>query len=151
MESISIFSSGEWTPNKVGPNEIISISGYFSLIIPHSKPAWIALTSGSLLKCSLEVFFATLRISELTLGFQPGYPSVTSDFAPARLNTEWTISTTSSISEGTELLWDVTTVIYFSSVVIVARLVEVSVNPGISGDILITPWGTPYKAERRFF
>ena len=45
--STKIFSSGECTAVRVGPNEIMSIPGYFSPMRPHSRPAWMALTSGS--------------------------------------------------------------------------------------------------------
>jgi len=38
-DDICTFSSGECGPLMFGPNEIISQSGYFSLISPHSKPA----------------------------------------------------------------------------------------------------------------
>lgn len=38
-DSIWTFSSGEWGFLMVGPNEIISMPGYFSPIMPHSNPA----------------------------------------------------------------------------------------------------------------
>ena len=43
-----IFSSGECTPSSVGPNDTMSMPGYFSPMMPHSSPAWTAFTSGSL-------------------------------------------------------------------------------------------------------
>ena len=70
--STKILSSGEWTAVIVGPNEIMSILGYFSPMRPHSRPAWTALTAGSL-PWSLEyVATALFRIRESMFGFQPG-------------------------------------------------------------------------------
>lgn len=46
--SIWIFSSGECTPSRVGPKESMSMPGYFSPMMPHSRPAWMAFTSGFL-------------------------------------------------------------------------------------------------------
>ena len=71
-ESIWIFSSGECTPSSVGPKETISIPGIRSPMIPHSSPAWIAFTSGSLPKSDLYVCFASFRIGDWRLGFHPG-------------------------------------------------------------------------------
>jgi len=42
--AISNLSSGEWAPLMVGPKEIISKCGKASRKIPHSNPAWMALT-----------------------------------------------------------------------------------------------------------
>ena len=44
----SSFSSGEWTPVIVGPNDTMWMPGYFSPMMPHSRPAWTAFTAGAL-------------------------------------------------------------------------------------------------------
>ena len=41
-------SSGEWGEQRVGPHETISQLGYLAPSMPHSSPAWIAMTAGSL-------------------------------------------------------------------------------------------------------
>ena len=69
---ISIRSSGECTPCKVGPKEIISSAGYLSRNRPHSSPAWIAFTLASTPNKRLYDSTAISSISECGLGFQPG-------------------------------------------------------------------------------
>ena len=44
--SIETRSPGACGPWIVGPNEIMSIPGYFSPMMPHSSPAWIAVNFG---------------------------------------------------------------------------------------------------------
>jgi len=70
--STKIFSSGECTEVMLGPNEIMSISGYFSPMRPHSRPAWTALTSGSLPWSERYVATALFGTRESMFGFQPG-------------------------------------------------------------------------------
>ena len=65
-------SSGECTPSKVGPNEIMLKDGMALLNKPHSNPAWIIFTSGILPSTCWYASWAVFSSGVSNLGSHAG-------------------------------------------------------------------------------
>src|SRR5271157_1405038 len=71
-DEICTLSLGLWGSTIVGPNDTISIPGYFSPMTPHSNPACIAISFASSPKSSLWTACSLRTMSLLGSGFHPG-------------------------------------------------------------------------------
>ena len=113
--------------------------------IPHSSPACMASTLGSLPYISLNASFINSRSGESTLYFQPGYTpdTVTVPFKSAV--TLFKVLMTSSFALVVSLLTKNCAHRLSSSFFRIPRLREVSTSPGILSFILITPFGTEHR------
>src|SRR5690554_3634059 len=121
----------EWTSNMSGPKETESIPGILLLMMPHSRPAWMAVISGFFPVYSSYAFAQNPVNAESGFGVHAGYAPTKVVFAPARVKTDANLRAISSRAESTEERWLLVTWKASSSSRRMARLDEVSTMPGI--------------------
>ena len=140
-------SSGEcafWTS---GPKEIISISGYFDPITPHSRPAWITSTTGVLAEGVLDTTPPPDREARSPCAApRAGSSTRSSPSAPASRRAPPAGLRALVETRRYELRWLVLTRPRRCSR-IVAKLVDVSTSPGTSLLIRTTPCGRRRAVE----
>ena len=145
-EGMFTLSSGECGLMIVGPHETLSRRGYAPLSIPHSRPAWMAITAGSFPYSSAYTAFIVCSIVEELSGAHPGYPPSKATVPQASSTTALIRSASSSLADSTELRIRVLMTNFPFSVLTMAVLLEVSTSPGIWLLILSTPSGQASRA-----
>src|SRR5690554_4959802 len=102
VDEIETRSFGEWTSSSTGPSDTESIPFTRELMIPHSRPAWIAVTSASSPIRSFHACAQNLASGRLGSGVHAGYGFSSEQVAPAISNASMVFLATMSLLDAIE-------------------------------------------------